>query len=943
MKYRVARRRRAAGRLGAALALTALGAAAPAQTQTQSPAPTGTPAAPAAPAVVTAQLRPIEVTGSAIRRNDAETALPILKLTREDIDKSGATTAAELLSRLPVQAKSLSDGHSISVGNLDQKGLNSVNLRGMGSSSTLVLLNGRRMTNFASPGDEAAVDLNAIPMAAIDRVEVLLDGASAIYGADAIAGVVNFITRRDYQGVEVNALAGATGEGGAGRRGLTFAAGSGSLDRDGYNVFFVADALQTDALRSSQRAFIGDLRIPERLPHLLSGYTSPANLRLTSTQLDYYRAQGLTINGQPVDNRIINFSAPGCAPPASLYLPNGVGGPQGCTYDYMRDTELYPASDKFSLFTRGEVALGGGHRLFGEVSAALARTKYVGSSARITGSVDASLIPQLAGISGGLTGEDREIELRSRLLDAGMRTSELSSYATRTIVGLAGDDLMGWEYEGWILHGVNNVRDRDMHGYLDYSRLYDAVAAGTVNVLGPNDATGRALIESAQIDDVVRRAHGVMDQIGARASRPVMALGGGDLAVAVGGEFRWERQGYQLSELLMSDNILGDDAPDGPNTGSYGRKVAAVYGELLAPITKTVEVDFALRHDRYQGVGGSTNPKVALRWTPSAEWLFRGSFATGFRAPSLNDLYRATQSGSTSTIPDPVCMRENDNDLAFCADNFATQRYSNPNLKPERSRQFTIGAAFEPDTHTHLGLDLWRIEKRDVITEIGDDLILAPDSPYQNLIHRYNDPNPSDAAREICGDPDPTDSDICYLELRKENRGRQVATGLDLNLEWRDLATAWGTFGVRLYGTWMLQSKKQTGPASPYVSNLGRYVTDGVVQRWRHQLSLDWERGPWSTTLSNTWSSGYEDQNTAIDTTSGTIVLNHHVRPYSIWRLSGAYEWSKALTLRAGIDNLFDTPPPFSNQAYDFISGYDPSYTDPRGRYFYVGARYVFR
>ena len=217
------------------------------------------------------QLQRVEVTGSAIKRIDAETALPVQIITREAIDKAGVTTAAELMSKISASSNNLTDGVSIGTGGFrDQMGFNSANLRGLGTSSTLVLLNGRRMANFASPGDDSGVDLNNIPAAAIQRVEVLLDGASAIYGTDAIGGVINFITRKDFQGAEVSAYYGTTDEGGATKRTASIAAGIGNYDEDGFNVFGVLDAQTTDSLRTSQRKFISDLKIPQRLPYLLS-------------------------------------------------------------------------------------------------------------------------------------------------------------------------------------------------------------------------------------------------------------------------------------------------------------------------------------------------------------------------------------------------------------------------------------------------------------------------------------------------------------------------------------------------------------------------------------------------------------------------------------------------------------------------------------------------
>ncbi|MFY8018993.1 MAG: TonB-dependent receptor plug domain-containing protein, partial [Inhella sp.] len=177
-----------------------------------------------AEAQTTTQLEKVEITGSAIKRLADETALPVLVITRADIDKAGVTTAAELMAKISANVGGLTDGASINVGG-DQRGFNAANLRGIGTGATLTLLNGRRMANFASPGDDAGVDLNNIPAAAIQRVEVLLDGASALYGSDAIGGVINFITRKDFEGVELSAYAGATREGGAGKRSASAAGG----------------------------------------------------------------------------------------------------------------------------------------------------------------------------------------------------------------------------------------------------------------------------------------------------------------------------------------------------------------------------------------------------------------------------------------------------------------------------------------------------------------------------------------------------------------------------------------------------------------------------------------------------------------------------------------------------------------------------------------------
>ena len=885
------------------------------------------------------QLQRVQITGSAIKRIADEGALPVQVLTRNDIVKAGVTTAAELMATVSSLSNNLTDGVSIGTGGFrDQMGFNSANLRGLGTSSTLVLLNGRRMANFASPGDDNGVDLNNIPAAAIERVEVLLDGASAIYGTDAIGGVINFITRKDYQGVQLDVYAGKSGEGGAGKRTASIAAGHGDLARDGFNLMGVLDLQKTGALRTSQRDFISDLRIPERLPHLLSSASFPGNIRLSGDQRDYLESQGFAINGRPISTRTINLSAPTCQPPHSLYLPDGIGGVDGCTYDYMRDLELYPKTDKGSFLGRGVLKLGDRHEAFIEAAYTRSKSWYVGTSNRIDADLDVSMIPALAATGlGDALPDDRLITVRTRMLEAGPRASELTSTGSRVVVGMTGT-LGAWDYDWGYNHSVNRVSDRDVRGYLPEDATMAAYADGRLNPFGPSSAEGLAFLRDNNINQEVRRARGTMDSLDAKVTRSLMALGGGDLALALGAELRREKSTSAASDLLISDNILGDSSPGDAQFTSNSRKVWAAYGELLAPITKQWELQFALRHDHYQKIGATTNPKIGLRYAPMDKLTFRASAGTGFRAPSMNDLYRSVKVGETATLPDPVCMRENDNDLGFCANNWETRTYSNANLKPEKSRQFSIGMLADPTPAWSFGLDYWRIEKRDLISTLGDDVILANLDKYEPLVHRYNE----DEGIAGC-DYDPDDSEICFIELRKENRGKQKASGLDITLQYRSPATAMGRFGVKLVGTLTLSSKKQTGDGDPYISNLGRFVTDGVVQRWRHRVNFDWSRGPWSVNLANSFYSGYDDQNSAIDTNTGLVVGKNKVKAYSLWDLSGGWEATAALTLRAGVKNLFNTAPPFSNQAYFFISGYDPSYTDPRGRFFYLAASYQFR
>jgi iron complex outermembrane recepter protein len=873
----------------------------------------------------TATPQRVEITGSAIKRIDGETALPVQVITREEIDKTGVTTAAELISRLSATAANLTDGGSVGYGGFrDQMGFNGANLRGLGVSSTLVLLNGRRMANFASPGDAAGVDLNSIPAAAIDRVEVLLDGASSLYGSDAIGGVINFITRKDFSGMEISAQLGNTTEGGGGnKRSVTLAGGLGDVGRDGYNLMAVVDLQKTSRLNALNRQFISDLKIPERLPDLLSSATFPGNIRLSSYQLGVLAGENFSTNGKTViDSRTINLAAAtGCNPPANLYLPDGIGGIDGCTFDYMRNIELYPESTKSSLFGRGVLDLGAGHMGFAEVSVARARTLYTGTPNRIDADIDVSLISAFkdSALNNLAAGDDeRLITVRTRLVDAGLRTSELLSTTKRVVAGTNGA-LAGWDYEWAVNHSTSTVSDRDYQGYLNEQMILDGFASGTLNPFGAQSAAGLALFEAAQIRGEVRRATGTMTSLDVRASRALMRLDGGDLAVALGGEFRREKQDYHQSQALADDLILGETS-QGPDADfGRSRKVAAVFGEISAPLTRQLELTGALRYEKYQISGGALSPKLGLKFVPMNELLLRASIGKGFRAPSMSDLYRPVTTGAAATLVDPLCLQlDPDATPTDCSDIWTTYNYSNPNLKPEKSRQFSLGGVFEPSRGMSISLDYWNVQKSDLISTLGVDVILGNLAKYGSLVIR--------------------DSDqwIDHIDLIKRNRGKQKISGIDLGLSVSKIKSPIGELGVSLNGTLTLQSKQQTGDGDPYVSNLGRFINDGVVQRWRHTLAIDWSQGAYSASLSNNYLSGYQDQ----------VVVgkpDRRVSEYSLWNLSGAWEFNNALTLRAGVRNLFDTAPPFSQQAYFFISGYDPSYTDPRGRFVYLSGTYKFK
>ena len=880
-----------------------------------------------APTAPPEKIQRVEITGSSIKRLANETALPVQVIKREDIEKSGVTTAAELLKNISANTAPLSDGASITDGTSGQRGFNGANLRGLGVSSTLVLLNGRRLANFASPGDNAGVDLNNIPAGAIQRVEILKDGASAIYGTDAIGGVINFITRKDYQGADLNASVAATQDGGAGKRTASISAGLGDLARDRFNVFGVLDVQQLDALRSGQRSFIAERPLATTLPALMSSNTYPANIDISNAQRNALLAAGALPAGSTRTR--INPSAPGCNPPATVFAAQGPGGPLACSYDYMRDTELYPESRKIGFIGRATYQLNDQHQVFAELVQSQAESGYVLSPNPIRiRNLPVSLLPakydalKAPGLPATVSG------IRYRMEEAGNRTNEVTSSAQRVVLGAAGI-VAGWDYDLGVSRAENRAVDKYINGYVLFDKFEAGVKAGTINPFGPSSQAGRDLIDSIKVNDEARKSKGVSTAFDAKVSKALTPLAGGDLAIAVGGEIRRENTAFTPSALLLSNNIAGDRGTGTVTLKATDdeRKVYSVFTELNAPLTKTLEVQLAVRHDDYSQVGSTTNPKIGVRWQPVPSVLLRASANTGFRAPSLADLNRPTTLGTAASfLTDPECVSKKLDTINGCTDQWAVERRSNPDLKPETSRQFALGAMWDVSRQLNLSLDYWNIEKKDVISTLGEQIIV--DSPA-----KYN-------AKYIQRDQDGFISNIL---LQKENQGRLKTSGVDIGVDYKSASADIGRFSVNMSGTLVLKYDRQFGPLESDRSNLGLFLNDQVIQKWRHRISFGYDRGPLSATLANQYSSSYTDQNTTFDPSSNTLLPSRRVKAYSLWDLTASYMLTKQVKLRAGVLNVLDTAPPFSNQAYYFLAGYDPTYTDPRGRSAFASVNYSFR
>lgn len=843
----------------------------------------------------------VEVTGSSIKRIAAESSLPITTIRAADFAKQGLTTAQEVLNTIPMNQTSTVSSSAVGSGTGGQA---TADLRGLGSNKTLVLLNGRRLANHPYFGE--SVDLNIIPIAALERVEVLRDGASAIYGTDAIGGVINFITKRTVKGGAIT-FEGyePLRRGGGDEQRINVSGGWGDLNRDGYSMFGVLDFHQQSGLRATDRSFARTGVRPERGMNEVSRTTFPANF-----------FSSLGVAGNP-------YYATGCRPPDTAPATDD----PVCEFDYTQFIDIIPETRQYSAMGKFNRQLTPDHlaslefiwgRSTNESNVAPPPMSNLGitmtsASPYYPGNGITPAVP-------GLTGEDLDISWRP--IESGRRLNYDSSSTARLQASLEGT-LAGWDYNSAISHSLGRARSSFRGGYLIDQRIVEGVGAGILNPFGPQSPAGADFLRNSLLLGEYLHARIASSAVDARASRELMTLPAGPLGFALGAEFRRDRAKYFVNRALAGQASSSGFADAQDQSGQ--RSIYAVFTELNVPVIKDLELNFAGRYDHYSDVGGSFNPKVSLRYQPTRQLLVRGSFNKGFRAPTLFDLYGPqSTTNSSDTYNDPrLCPGgvaiPGANPNIVCGQQQFVRLGGNPDLDPERSRTYSAGIVFEPIPSLTLSADYWHIKLKDQISALGEQTIFGNFPKYQDLFVY-----------------DPTGTRLNYVLAITDNLGEVRTRGLDLSLLYRLPKNPFGNVSLSIDGTYVNKYEYQNEPGGPFTQNAGRYADASPVFRWRHNLLLTLQRGDYTFNLANRYMSHYEDQNAVAPE------FYNNVDHYSIWSLSTTYTGNKQFELTAGIKNLFDEDPPFTNQVTNFQLGYDPRYTDPLGRTVYMRLTYKF-
>lgn len=880
----------------------------------------------------------IEVTGSHIRRIEAETALPVSIITREEIRRSGVNSIAEMIDRIPANA----GGYNLSTGLGDGStpGLSAASLRGLGPNSTLVLLNGRRLANFAFNGTaRSTVNLDQIPLAAVERVEVLKDGASAIYGTDAIAGVINVILRRDYAGAEATAYGSSTQDGGGQTHRYTASAGFGSVERDRFNVLVTADYRKDAVLKASQRKFASTGIRPDLGVALTSAQVHPANFIFAGRAYNVMAVEGCS----PENGAYQIVPATGAPAPRALT----------CRSDFTSVLDIYPPSERLGFFLRGTAALAPGHQAFAEYHRARNEVTFAASETPVN---DFTLAGFFRYPESGIyyprsfrtpTGETitptGPLRIAWRSTAAGLRTSRVDTDEDRFVAGVQGD-LSGWSYNGALHRSGSRAGEFFLDGFLRASTFSAAIATGLIDVFRPSIPTpeAAALIAASKIMGRTRDSDAAVTALDLKVSREILETPHGPVSLALGLDHRKDELEERPEEVLFSGDILAGGGALPPTTRA-SRKVSSLFAELAVPATRDLELQLAVRHDRFSDFGSTTNPKIAMRWTPSPRALLRASFGTGFRAPTLTDLFLPSTQGfrfeaDPARCPNLVRVGEFVTD-ADCGEQLV--RFGgNRAAQPERSRQWTLGVLLEPRPGLSAGLDYWSIHRRNSLEVLSYETIMRDLGPLDPVTAGGRIVRQARLADGRC----PSDTEVAtppnvpcpidYVLNLLENVGNHNVSGVDVSATSRWSPEGLGTITLRFEGTYYLAYRFQNERGGPYLDAAGRVSTIGALSRWKHYAQLAWRRGDWDAALVHGFVHAYADQ-------AFPGVAPRRVASHETWDLQGTWRAWRGLSLTGGVRNLLDRDPPASRQGSTFQVGYDARYYEPRGRTYYLMLRYA--
>jgi len=859
------------------------------------------------PAVASAQsgaapeartLNTVTVTGSNIRRAEAEGSNPVQVIDAEALATSGKVTVADVLRSISANTGNASNETSNSGWASGSAG---IGLRGLSQKNTLVLLNGRRLANYGFPAgglSDTFVNLNALPLVAVERIEVLKDGASAVYGSDAVAGVVNIITRQNFEGFEVGGSYGSSDEGGLDTVRGRAVGGFGDLDRDGFNLLVSVEGYQRDRLDQDQR----DLTRSGIYDGLPGG------------RWNGWSAKGARFLIDGVSVPLLD-AAGNCPTGMELVASAPIDGLPGdtCAINLAPYTTLIPSTERYQAYVNATVKLTDSAELFGEaLYSRIHGASIFGSSPYFTLEGGRFALNAQTGLAEPVSNllpatnpynpYGRAVPVEYTFFDLGQSLKTNRSDAFRVLGGVRGrGDRFDWELATFFAKSTEE--ETVAAGFANRWPLAQALADGSLNLHDPA-ATPSAVLDAIRLS-TVREAQSSLHGIDFKLSGDLFELPAGPVGFAAGIEARHEsltsRNPWQIDAGLQIRPAIA--AVDGK------RDVAAVYAEFNVPIVQGLDLQLAGRGDDYSDFGSAFSPKVGLRWQALDTLLVRASASRGFRAPSLSENSASTNIsyGSVADPHDPDIAGSNQTPTFFTV--------GNTELDPERTRSYNLGVVLSPWADTSLSLDWYRIEL-DNLVGTGNNAAIV----------RNNDP--ADVIRDSRGK-------LVAVYNRYQNLSELTTSGLDAELgqRWR---TGAGDLSLTGAYTHVLEYRRPQTVGGPLVDYAGSNLGPSLPRN-KFTSRLGWTVSDFETGLTWYRTGGYAQRASA-----AASAVQSRVDSFDQFDLYFGWSGIDGLTLYAKVDNVLDEAPPHDAAFPGIRAPYDFSQYDLRGRYFQVGFDYRF-
>jgi iron complex outermembrane receptor protein len=836
-------------------------------------------------------LQEVVVTGSHIARADGETAENVQVISATDVRESGQETVADYLRTI---SSTFGNNSNESFTNSFAPGAASVGLRGLAGKDTLVLLNGRRITNYGLFNNlsDAFVDLNVIPLAAIERIEILKSGGSAIYGSDAVAGVINIILKQNTTEKAVEAGGAITTNGGASERDANIRVGFGDLETQGYNVYATGSVFLRDQLLFSQRKNTDTENFSGLQDGLLT-YTLANQYRDTKTPFPTCGTNGL----------------PGT-------VTSGTNG-LGCYYNSADQLALSPKAERANFTATANLRLNENWTAYSDLffsnedtsnnftPGSLSSGSYVLLPASNSAAQFSNVLPATnpASLGGAPTA------INYRFQSVGRRDTDVVSNTWRVTAGAKGT-LFGWDFDGGYGHSENHV-SFEGRNFINAPALAAEIANGSFSFLNPlsTPAANAALGVTDAFGSVAK-----LDTVDVRGTGALFDLPGGQMKMAVGAEVRHESVDLAPGPASAAGEILST----GFTEVDAGRTVWAVFGEFDFPILKTLDADIALRKEHYSDVGStSLRPQYTLRYQPLHELTFRASFASGFRAPSLAEASRST-SLANNTVTDPLDPQGRP------SENIGLVTGGNPNVKPETSKNLDLGFVVSPIDNLDLSADFYNIYIENVI---------APNATAQQIVS-----DPAAYPGELVRGPDGT---AVYATALYTNQFKIHTSGVDVDSTYSVPLAAGGKLKFALNATYVDRLEvNDAGIWSNYTGSNGwLYLSPisggGPVPHWKGSFSAGWSDQDWAASATYRYESGYQN---SLSTAAIGFTTQVNVASFDAVDLNAEYHGLQGWKFVLSVVNLFNRYPPYDSAALlegEFGAGsppYDTFTYDDMGR-----------